>query len=185
MATPYGVSQPLEIPVVTDSVSSSAFLWTRENLQVGYRVGLKSGSNDTELDPAQATAFMPRPFTIGVAVPAGEFPFPATADLKLVLTSKDLGLTTKVITTSATDSLKPSWNASARAYQLSEVAFVNLQKELMTEIVTWINEEEPDKQKVSRDYEVGIRAELKMGDATSVPVANDLYLNIRLEVQKP
>ncbi|APZ92669.1 hypothetical protein [Fuerstiella marisgermanici] len=187
VATPYGVSQPLEIPVVTDSASSSAFLWTRENLQVGYRVGLKSGSNDTELDPAQATAFMPRPFTIGVAVPDGEFPQPASATLTLVLTSQDLGLTTKVQepTGSNVEGLTLTWNEAARAYELSEVGFVKLQKDLMKESIGWINAEDAGNAKVSRDYEVRIRAELKMGNLASVPVANDLYLNIRLEVQKP
>ncbi len=182
ISTPYGVSQPLEIPVINENIVGGC-RWTRENMSLIYLTGVTlatTGKPETGSYNGGAVISTKRPFSLDIAVPPGAFPHPATAELKFVLTSPELGLSIKE---ASTPPIAATYNSESSTYQVSDAAFVALQKRISDLVLGWVNEIERGKEKKGGNYEIQVEATIQpAGVARPVPLENSLNLSIKVNV---
>ena len=120
-----------------------------------------------------------------IAVPPGAFPHPASAELKFVLTSPELGLSIKEspVSTVPPTPITATYNPESSTYQVSDAAFVALQKRISDLVLGWINEMEKGQEKKGGNYEVQVEATIQpISTLPPVAIENSLTLFIKLNV---
>ena len=183
IATPYGVSQHLEIPVIDDSVQVvPGYRWTRPGLSVAYHVPV-TGTGDSEaLNASAATSFMAPPFVLEVAVPPGNFNHAATAALTFVISSPQLGLSARV--RSGTE-FTANFDRVTSVYRIDAQNFVAVQDQVRSAFIEMVNAQLKGP-KASGLFRVDVQATITpSSSAPAIPLDNALTIDVNLEVVKP
>ena len=187
VSTPYGVSQPLELPVVESepAFGVAGYRWSRENLKATYRIPVDSVAKtvDTSLQQFNATnakTLMDGPYVLEVNVPPGQFPHQSTADIEIVITSPELGLSVTVRPAAADKAqYNAKYDAQVGVYRIKAAEFVKVHNDIRESFAAMLNDAMRNQPKVGGSYEIQLKATILPASASSaIPLENTLTLNV-------
>ncbi|MCR9200074.1 MAG: hypothetical protein NXI04_15675 [Planctomycetaceae bacterium] len=183
IATPYGVTQHLHVPVKDDAGTQPAgYRWNKENFFTAYDIAKTTATKEEDrlLDKAKARIRMAPPFTMDVQVPAASTPYPGAAELQIVVTSPQLGLSVEV---EQDASFNAAFVPSSSSYHLAPQQFVALHKKVQEAFIEMYNEYYAGKVKQSGKFEIKVETLIKPGGFPQfIKLGNDLTIDCNLTV---
>lgn len=192
IATPYGVSQHLEIPaILPTSDCESGYRWKREDIRARYRVttvreGDVATGDVTGFKVEDPDVLVQRPHDLHVGVPAGPFPHPAKAELTFLFSSPQLPLSLTTVDTSPT--IEASFSPQSRSYVIRGTQYAALQKAIKEHVVAWQAAVNGAKIVPATEMEIHLAATIQMKDKSDseeplapVQVDNLLRMHVKFE----
>lgn len=192
VSTPYGVSQPLEIPVISNSDDSVAgYRWLRENVDAIYRVPVAAVKKEVDASLQQfsdtgAKTLMDGPYVLEIAVPPGPFAHQPKAAVEIVMTSPQLGLSVAVRPVSNAAAAEKSryeatYDPQAGVYRIKAAEFVAIHNDIRANFIDMVNDMNKNEPKIGGEFKLYLQATILPKDAANtIPLENRLTLSVQL-----
>lgn len=182
IATPYGVTGQLHIPVIPSATqtTNARFAWSTGNHQLKYRYSRTVVSGvKTDVAIADEAIQLRLPHQHSISVPAGMIPHSSVKITLAGQTTSDFSFTNPLFTYEIAD---VRFDKQSKQYAIDGAHVINLHKAIKNGVSRYINAN-LNKDNLPASIEIALTGILDFGGSTKIPLANQLKLQIFLEAQ--